>query len=56
MINKPTTQEDMIERCMYILSTTFLKESPVYIRVKKALKKLNNIELDSLYAMLITVK
>jgi hypothetical protein len=52
----PLKKEDYIKKCMLILGKTFLPENAVYQRVEKALPKLNNTELDSLYSLLLSIK
>jgi hypothetical protein len=56
MKSMPLTKEDFIKKCMLILSKTYRPESPVFQRVEKSLSKLNNVELDSLYLMLLSIK
>lgn len=50
------TKNDLILKCMALLSINYKPQSMVYQRVEKALQKLNNIELDSLYVMILTSK
>jgi len=56
MTNKPVTKEELINKCMTILSPVYRPGCVIYLRVEKSLGKLNNIELDSLYVMLMTLK
>lgn len=48
-------KDDLVAHCMKYLGKTYKKESPVYKRVDHALRKLNNIELDSIRTMLISI-
>lgn len=48
------TKESLIAQCMQLISKTYMPGSLQYKNVKKGLSKLNNVELDSLYVMLLT--
>lgn len=49
------TKENLISTCMSYLGQVYKKDSTINQRVKKGLSKFNNIELDSLKSMLMSI-